>query len=98
MCVSLQVREMSYQLQQEREAVKSGQATVAALREQVGGLEERLAREMEQRQVTELQRREAELQARSNLVLSQQVQDQLSELASQLQTEKEAKAVQVISR
>ena len=75
--------------------MRSGQASVAALRERVAGVEERLAREMEQHQTTELQRREAELQARSHLVLSQQLQDQLSEMTSRLQAEREAKAVQV---
>ena len=89
------MRQASYQLQQEREAVRSGRATESALREQVQRLEERLAREMEQRQAAELLRREAELQARSHLVLSQQLQDHLSELSSRLQAEKEARAVQV---
>ena len=59
------------------------------------GLEERLAREMELRETAELQRREAELQARSNLVTSQQLQEQLMEITSRLQAEREAKAVQV---
>ena len=89
------MRQASYQLQQEREAVRSGRATESALREQVQRLEERLAREMEQRQAAELLRREAELQARSHLVLSQQLQDHLSELSSRLQAEKEARTVQV---
>lgn len=93
--VCLQLRELSYQLDQEKEAVRSGQASGAALREQMVGLEERLAREMELHQTAELQRREAELQAHKNLVLSQQLQDQISELTSQLHSEREAKAVQV---
>lgn len=75
--------------------MRSGQASVAALREQMVGLEERLAREMELHQTAELQRREAELQSHKHLVLSQQLQDQISELTSQLQAEREAKAVQV---
>ena len=90
-----QLRELDYQLQQEKEAVRSGQAVAAALKEQMAGVEERLAREMEQRQTAELQRREAELEARSHLVLSQQLQDQVSEMTSRLQAEREAKAVQV---
>lgn len=75
--------------------MRSGQASMAALREQMVGLEERLAREIEQHQMAELQRREAELQAHNNLVLTQKLQDQISELTSHLQAEKEAKAVQV---
>ena len=86
---------MDYQLQQEREAVRGGQAAVASLREQVAGLEERLAREMEVRELAELQRREAELQARGSLVTSQQTQDQLAEITSRLQAEREARALQV---
>ena len=75
--------------------MRSGQVSVAALREQIVGLEERLAREMELHQTAELQRREAELQSHKHLVLSQQLQDQISEMTSQLQAEREAKAVQV---
>ena len=76
--------------------VRSGQSAMGVLRDQLSSAEERLAREMELRQSAELQRREAELQARGNLVTSQQLQERAAELTSQLQAEREAKAVQVI--
>ena len=82
-------------MQEEREAVRSGQTEVAALRERASAAEERLGREVELRQSAELQRREVELQARGNLVSTQQLQEKVAEQASQLQTEREAKAVQV---
>ena len=75
--------------------VRSGQVAMGVLRDQLSSAEERLAREMELRQSAELQRREAELQARGNLVTSQQLQERAAELTSQLQAEREAKAVQV---
>ena len=86
---------MEYQLQEEREAVRSGQSGTVVLREQVAAADERLGREMDLRQAAELQRREAELAARGNLVTSQQLQERLAETTAQLHAEREAKAVQV---
>ena len=86
---------MEYQLQEEREAVRSGQSGMVVLREQVAAAEERLGGEMDLRQSAELQRREAELAARGNLVASQQLQERLAETTAQLHAEREAKTVQV---
>ena len=86
---------MEYQLQEEREAVRSGQSGMVVLREQVAAAEERLGREMDLRQSAELQRREAELVARGNLVASQQLQERLAETTAQLHAEREAKTVEV---
>ena len=94
--LSLQLRGVEYQLQQERESIRSTQSATAAVREQLSSTQERLSREVELREAAELGRRGAELVGRGHQVEGQQAQERIRELTSHLQTEREARAVQVV--
>ena len=96
--LSLQLRGVEYQLQQERESIRSTQSATAAVREQLSSTQERLSREVELREAAELGRRGAELVGRGHQVEGQQAQERIRELTSHLQTEREARAVQVVIR
>ena len=57
-------------------------------------METRLSKEIEARQAAELRRREVEIAQRALSVSHQQLQEELAQVSSQLQSEKEAKQLQ----
>ena len=90
----VQVRELRYLLEQAREGLKSSEGVNTQLRVQMDKMESRMSREIEGRQAAELRRREVEIAQRGLTVSHQQLQEELAELSSQLQSEREAKALQ----
>ena len=90
----LQVRELRYQLEQAREGLKSSEGVSGQLRAQMDKMEERLGKEIEARQAAELCRREVEIAQRGLSVSHQQLKEELAQVSSQLQSEREAKRLQ----
>ena len=81
-------------MEQAREGLESSEWVNNQLRAQMDEMESRLSREIEGRQAAEHQRREVEITQRRLTVSHQQLQEEVAELRSQLQSEREAKMLQ----
>ena len=92
--VIIQARELRYQSEQAREGLKSSENVNSQLRAQLEKMESRLSKEIEARQAAEYRRREVEIAQRGLAVAHQQLQEELADVSTQLQSEKEAKRLQ----
>ena len=71
--MELQLRELHYKLEQERESCHSSEVVGAQLREQLERAEGKVSQAVEGRQAAELRRRELEIEHRSFKITNQQV-------------------------
>ena len=88
------MRKLQYEVDQAREALKSSEGVNVILRANLKKTEARLSREVEDRQASELRKKEAEIAERTLSLSTKQLREELMEVKLQLQGEREAKQLQ----
>ena len=94
MQLELENRELKYAMEQAREGGRAKVVINTQLKDQLDKMEGKLGKEIGARQASELKIRELEVSLNTLRLSNQQLASQREELASQLQAESEARALQ----